>query len=151
LQQFASLASDGDDNDERDDDGFDEEGDDDEVPVSNGMVDDAVTRLLGMGAEYVLMTGAGDHGPQLVNILYGAEGVVRTDAWERLPGQYLGARSTLGAALAAALAHGMDVPEAAREAQEFTWQALSGAYRPGMGLALPDRFFWARTADEDAE
>lgn len=146
LQQFASLACDGDDIDERD-----EDEDASEASAGGGIVDDAVTRLLAMGAECVLMTGADDHGPQLVNILFGAEGVVRTDAWERLPGQYLGARSTLGAALAAALAHGMEVPEAAREAQEFTWQALAGAYRPGMGLALPDRFFWARAADEDAE
>ena len=52
---------------------------------------------------------------------------------------------------AAALAHGMTLPEAIREAQEFTQQALRYAYRPGMGLALPDRFFWARgkgAADE---
>ena len=117
---------------------------DDDEDVS---LDDAVAHLLALGAGHVLLTGAGEPGAQVINILMGAEGVVRTDAWERLPGRYLGAGATLAGALVAALAHGMEVPEAVREAQEFTWQALSGAYRPGMGLALPDRFFWARAGE----
>lgn len=109
--------------------------------------EDAVARLLALGVGYVLLTGASEPGPQVVNVLVGPDGVVRTDAWERLPERYLGAGATLAAAVAAALAHGMEVPEAVREAQEFTWQALSAAYRPGMGMALPDRFFWARGGD----
>lgn len=108
---------------------------------------DAVARLLALGVQYVLLTGASEPGPQVVNVLVGPGGVVRTDAWERLPNRYLGAGATLSAALAAALAHGMEVPEAVREAQEFTWQSLAAAYRPGMGMALPDRFFWARPAE----
>ncbi|NMG55123.1 bifunctional hydroxymethylpyrimidine kinase/phosphomethylpyrimidine kinase [Aromatoleum aromaticum] len=113
------------------------------------VLEDAVAHLLELGLEYVLLTGAGEPGPQVVNILMGAGGVVRTDAWERLPGRFLGAGATLAGAVAAALAHGMEVPEAVREAQEFTFQALTGAYRPGMGLALPDRFFWARPEERD--
>lgn len=112
-------------------------------------VEEAVARLIGLGLGHVLLTGGGEAGPQVVNVLIGPQGVVRTDAWERLPGRYLGAGATLAAALAAALAHGMEVPEAAREAQEFTWQALASAYRPGMGRAVPDRLFWAR--DEEAK
>ncbi|MCC4115410.1 hydroxymethylpyrimidine/phosphomethylpyrimidine kinase [Aromatoleum toluclasticum] len=110
---------------------------------------DAIARVLGRGVEYVLLTGAGEPGPQLINVLVGREGVVRTDAWERLPGRFLGAGATLAAALVGALAHGMTVAEAVREAQEFTWQALSGGYRPGMGMAIPDRFFWARANEDD--
>ncbi len=106
--------------------------------------DEALSRLLDRGAEYILFTRGGEHGPQVVNSLIGHEGVVRTDAWPRLPGRFLGAGATLAAAAAAALAHGMALPEAVREAQEFTQQALRHAYRPGMGRALPDRFFWAR-------
>ena len=34
--------------------------------------------------------------------------------------------------------------EAVREAQDYTWNALRKAYRPGMGQYLPDRRFWAR-------
>ena len=46
------------------------------------------------------------------------------------------------------LANGIPLSEAAREAQEYTWQALAKAYRPGMGQYIPDRLFWAR---EDKE
>jgi hydroxymethylpyrimidine/phosphomethylpyrimidine kinase len=46
------------------------------------------------------------------------------------------------------LANGIEVPEAVREAQDYTWQALRAAFRPGMGQYIPDRFFWARTVDE---
>lgn len=111
---------------------------------SGGSVDECASRLLGLGVDYVLMTGASEPAAQVVNVLFGAQGRVRTDTWERLPGRFLGARATLSSALAAALAHGMDVREAVREAQEFTYQALTSAYRPGMGLAIPDRLFWAR-------
>jgi hydroxymethylpyrimidine/phosphomethylpyrimidine kinase len=54
----------------------------------------------------------------------------------------------MAAAAAAGLAHGMAMPEAVREAQEFTQQALRHAYLPGMGRAIPDRFFWARGKGE---
>ena len=134
--------------------GEDEAGDDDaegdEVADDPG-IDEALTRLLGGGTEFILLTGGGEHGPQVVNTLFGHEGVVRTDAWPRLPGRHLGAGTTLAAAVVAAIAHGMALPEAVREAQEFTQQALRHAYRAGMGRALPDRFFWARgKGDDDA-
>ena len=107
-------------------------------------MDDALAQVLAGGTEYILLTGGGEHGPQVVNSLIGQAGSVRTDTWPRLGERFLGAGTTLAAAAAAALAHGMALPEAVREAQEFTQQALRYAYRPGMGLALPDRFFWAR-------
>ena len=64
------------------------------------------------------------------------------------PGSYHGSGCTLASAIAAMLANGLELPEAVREAQEYTWQALKKAYRPGMGQFLPDRLFWAR---EEAE
>jgi hydroxymethylpyrimidine/phosphomethylpyrimidine kinase len=100
--------------------------------------------LIERGCEFVLVTGAAEPGREVVNTLYGRDGVVRTDAWPRLPGAFLGAGGTLAAALAAMLANGLDLPEAVREAQEYTWQTLQRAYRPGMGRFLPDRLFWAR-------
>ena len=72
---------------------------------------------------------------------------MRTDAGPRPAAPCLGAGTTLAAAAVAAMAHGMELPEAVREAQEFTRQALRHAYRAGMGRALPDRFFWARGKD----
>jgi hydroxymethylpyrimidine/phosphomethylpyrimidine kinase len=101
-------------------------------------------RLIVMGAEFVLVTGTHEATPNVVNTLYGKSGVVRTDAWARLPGSYHGSGCTLASAIAAMLANGLDLPEAVREAQEYTWQTLRKAYRPGMGQFLPDRLFWAR-------
>ena len=133
-----------------DDDGDDgDEGDEADEAEDDPGIDEALARLLGGGTEFILLTGGGEHGPQVVNTLFGHEGVVRTDAWPRLPGRHLGAGTTLTAAAVAAIAHGMALPEAVREAQEFTQQALRHAYRAGMGRALPDRFFWARGKGED--
>jgi len=106
-------------------------------------------RLIEMGCEYVLITGTHEPTAQVVNTLYGKSGVVRTDQWERLPGSYHGSGCTLAAAIAAMLANGLELSEAVREAQDYTWHTLAKAYRPGMGQFLPDRLFWAR--DEDAE
>src|SRR5438128_888440 len=82
------------------------------------------------------------------NIAAIAEVVVRSDSWERLPGSYRGSGCTLAAAIAATLANGLELPEAVREAQEYTWQTLNAGFRPGMGQYIPDRFFWAREMDE---
>jgi hydroxymethylpyrimidine/phosphomethylpyrimidine kinase len=102
------------------------------------------TRLLEAGCEYVLVTGTHEPGEQVVNILYERGGVVREDRWPRLPGSYHGSGCTLASAIAAALANGLGVPEAVREAQEYTWQALAAGFRTGAGQLIPDRFFWAR-------
>lgn len=96
------------------------------------------------GSEYVLITGAHEPGSEVINTLYDSGGVVREDRWPRLPGSFHGSGCTLAAAIAAALAHGLALPEAARDAQEFTWQTLASGFRPGAGQAIPDRFFWAR-------
>src|SRR6266853_346786 len=117
--------------------------DDDELALPS-----AAEKLLGLGCEYVLITGTHENTPQVVNTLYGPEGVVRSDSWERLPGSYHGSGCTLAAAIAATLANGLELPEAVREAQEYTWQTLNAGFRPGMGQYIPDRFFWAREMDE---
>lgn len=131
------------------DEGEDEDDDDD--PQLQTHREDDIARLIGYGAEYILLTGAGDPGPKLMNTLFGAQGRIRSDTWQRFGGHYLGARATLAAAISAALAHDMEMAEACREAQEFVWQALSRGYQIGMGLTLPDRMFWARDGgiDED--
>jgi hydroxymethylpyrimidine/phosphomethylpyrimidine kinase len=106
-------------------------------------------KILAFGSEFVLITGTHENTPKVVNTLYGAQGVVRSDSWERLPGSFHGSGCTLAAAIAATLANGLEIPEAVREAQEYTWQSLNAAFRPGMGQHIPDRFFWARETDED--
>ena len=107
-------------------------------------------RLLDTGCEYVLVTGTHDTSTaDVVNTLYHRGGVLRADNWQRLPGSFHGSGCTLASALAANLARGLDIGDAVYEAQEYTWQALSHAFRPGMGQHLPDRLFWAR--EDDAE
>jgi hydroxymethylpyrimidine/phosphomethylpyrimidine kinase len=118
--------------------------DDDEPPLAV-----CAQRLIEAGCEHVLVTGTHEPTPQVVNTLYAKNGIVRSDSWERLPGSYHGSGCTLASAIAAMLANGLDLPEAVREAQEYTWNALAKAYRPGMGQFLPDRLFWAR--DEASE
>ena len=103
-----------------------------------------VATLLEAGCEYVLVTGTHEPGDQVVNTLYDRSGVVRQDRWPRLPGSYHGSGCTLASAIAAALANGSGVPEAVRDAQEYTWQALAAGFRSGAGQFIPDRFFWAR-------
>jgi hydroxymethylpyrimidine/phosphomethylpyrimidine kinase len=105
-------------------------------------------RLIDTGCEYVLITGTHEATAEVINTLYAKSGVVRTDTWPRLPGRFHGAGGTLAAAIAAMLANGIDIAEAVREAQDYTWQTLKKAYRPGMGQLLPDRLFWARDDSE---
>lgn len=112
-------------------------------------LEDCAKRILEMGCEYVLITGTHENTPQVVNTLYGQQGVIRSDSWERLPGTYHGSGCTLASAIAATLANGLDIPEAVHEAQEYTWQTLNAGFRPGMGQHIPDRFFWAREAEDD--
>lgn len=100
-----------------------------------------VKRLLELGCRYVLVTGTHEDRSEVLNRLYDARGLVREDRWQRLPGSYHGSGCTLASALAAQLAKGHAVPQAAREAQEYTWQALAAALRTGAGQPIPNRFF----------
>jgi hydroxymethylpyrimidine/phosphomethylpyrimidine kinase len=108
-------------------------------------------RLLAMGCEYVLITGTHEQTLKVTNTLYNEGGVVRSDHWERLSGIYHGSGCTLASSIAALLAQNVAVPEAVKEAQEYTWQTLSSGFRPGMGQHIPDRLFWARGGDEDED
>jgi hydroxymethylpyrimidine/phosphomethylpyrimidine kinase len=97
--------------------------------------------LTQLGCKYVLVTGTHEAGAQITNTLYDAGGKLREDAWPRLPGEYHGSGCTLASALAALLAKGLTVPEAAQAAQAYTWKTLEAGFRPGGGQHLPDRFF----------
>jgi hydroxymethylpyrimidine/phosphomethylpyrimidine kinase len=120
------------------------ETDDDDEPLLSV----CAQRLIETGCEFVLITGTHEPTIQVVNTLYAKSGVVRADNWQRLPGNYHGSGCTLASAIAAMLANGLDLPEAVREAQDYTWHTLQKAYRPGMGQLLPDRLFWAREDEE---
>ena len=126
--------------------------------IQHTSLDESAMRLLEMGCEYVLITGTHERSMDVMNSLYGssasgAGGLIKAYHWERLVGSYHGSGCTLTSAIAACLAHGLSMEEAIQEAQEYTWQTLKNAFRPGMGQFIPDRFFWARDevdADEQS-
>ncbi len=98
--------------------------------------------LQNKGAQHVLITGTHENSEQVHNRLFMPNNLSETFTWERLPHSYHGSGCTLASAIAALLAQGLDVFTAVNEAQEFTWQALAAAYRPGQGQFHPDRLFW---------
>jgi len=122
--------------------------DEDETPPD---LAECARRILDTGCEYVLITGTHVQTDEVINTLYSFTGVERTDAWPRLPGSYHGSGCTLASAIAATIANGVEIQEAVRDAQEFTWQTLKHAFHPGMGQYIPDRLFWARDEDNDTE
>jgi len=124
---------------------------DEDSEVDRPNLDECARRLSEAGSEFVLITGTHENTEQVVNSLYDEKGLIRSDKWQRLPGSYHGSGCTLASAIAANLAHGMDLVEAVKDAQEYTWQALAAGFRPGMGQFIPDRFFWAREIAEHSE
>ncbi|MES2075031.1 MAG: bifunctional hydroxymethylpyrimidine kinase/phosphomethylpyrimidine kinase, partial [Pseudomonadota bacterium] len=113
-----------------------------------------VEHLLALGCEFVLVTGTHAGSQQgetaapntLANTLFGADGVISHDAWQHMPGPFLGAGGTLSAAITAFMARGSDVPDAVKAAQEYTVGALAHAQRYGMGKFIPNRFFHMQQA-----
>lgn len=102
---------------------------------------DCAARLIALGCRTVLVTGTHENTEQVVNTLYGAEGCLCRDVWDRLPGEYHGSGCTLASAIAAGLAHGLPLAEAVRAGQDYTWRALAAGFRAGKGQFIPDRFF----------
>ncbi len=150
LEARRLVESDGDDADDEGEagkegpEGQEGQGDEQELGLA-----ECASRILSLGCSYVLITGTHESSVDVVNTLYGDEGVIRRDSWKRLPGSFHGSGCTLASAIAAALANGLDLAEAVHEAQEYTWQALAAGFRPGMGQFLPDRFFWAREVERE--
>ena len=100
--------------------------------------DAAALELLALGCPNVLLTGAHEAGPEVVNHWYAAGGR-RAYRWPRLPASYHGSGCTLAAAVAAGLARGLDLEASIAVAQRFTWDALRRGVRPGRGQHLPYR------------
>lgn len=124
---------------------YDDESDD----IERASLDESAQRLLSMGCEYVLVTGTHERTQEVVNTIYGENGLIKSYSWERLPDSYHGSGCTLTSAIAACIAHGLPMEEALLEAQEYTWKTLKYGFRPGMGQHIPDRLFWARDEEED--
>lgn len=98
---------------------------------------------------YVLVTGMAQAGDFLDNALASPETVLGSSKFELFDAEFVGAGETLSAALAALLAVGDDLGQAAQEALEYMDHCLGSAFRPGMGRLIPDRMFWAQPDDEE--
>lgn len=103
---------------------------------------DCAERLLQGGVANVLITGSHEDSPQVHNQLFRRDQPSETFSWQRLPHSYHGSGCTLASAIAALLAHGLDVFTAVNEAQDYTWNTLAAGYHPGHGQFNPDRLFW---------
>lgn len=111
----------------------------------------AMPALRELGCDWILVTGTHNHTPEVINRLYGEEGEAASYRWERLAAGYHGSGCTLSAALAGLLAQGLSVPDAAMQAQEYTWRSLRHGYRLGMGQSHPNRLFWVEDEPESPD
>lgn len=107
-------------------------------------LDAGASALLDAGCDHILLTGTHAESSNVVNTLYTPHHEPQIFEWPRLPNEYHGSGCTLSASLAGYLAHGFEITEAARRAQQFTWEALNAGDRPGFGQWLPNRSYWNR-------
>ncbi len=105
-------------------------------------LNDCGLTLVNMGCDYVLITGTHEQSTVVKNQLFQTNEEPETFRWDRLEHSYHGSGCTLASSIAALMAHGLDPFAAISEAQEYTWNSLAAAYRPGKGQMNPQRFFW---------
>lgn len=110
-------------------------------PGAEGGLEADVAELTARGCQYVLATCTAGSGNKRANTLFDRDGGMTSFDWQHLPGPFVGAGCTLSGALVACMARGMDVFDALRAAQEFTYGALLHAQRFGMGKLVPNRFY----------
>jgi len=105
-----------------------------------------------MGVPYTLVTGIVLPDQYIDNVLATPQAVLASEKFERFEATFTGAGDTLSAALAALVASGSDLNNAATEALAYLDRCLDAGFRPGMGNVVPDRLFWAQPeGDEPGE
>jgi hydroxymethylpyrimidine/phosphomethylpyrimidine kinase len=104
-------------------------------------LDECGLKLLNLGCEYVLMTGADEAVDSVENQLFHVSHR-ENYTWAKLPETYHGSGCTLASSIASLLALGVEPKQAINDAQEYTWQSLKSGYRTGAGQMNPNRFFW---------
>lgn len=112
-------------------------------------LDACAQELMELGSKYILITGAHENTPNVINNLYSESQLLESYAWDRLPGAFHGSGCTLAAAIAGLLSQGLPPTSAILEAQEFAWETLNNSYRVGMGQSIPNRLFWAHGEDDE--
>ena len=109
-----------------------------------GSVAAAAGQLVSSGCGYVLVTGADETTPRVVNRFYGPKGLIESFEWPRVEGVFHGSGCTLAAAVAAGLARGLAPREAVAAAQKFTHDAIASGFGIGSGQLVPNRLHQLR-------
>ncbi|MFQ5921111.1 MAG: bifunctional hydroxymethylpyrimidine kinase/phosphomethylpyrimidine kinase [Nitrososphaerales archaeon] len=103
-------------------------------------VDDATAaarRIAELGADTVIVKGGHMRGAYSIDILYRGKGFVELREEKIRTGTLHGAGSIFSAAIAAEMAKGRNVVDAARIANQFTRRAIMNARKVGKGLRIP--------------
>lgn len=114
-----------------------------ELAQQGDTLDACAQEIVECGCEHALITGTRRDHATYENSLYNHRGLVRRFAWPRLSQFCHGSGATLSAAIAAYLAHGLQLAEAVAQGQKFTWNSLRSSRRLGMGHSIPNRLHWA--------
>jgi hydroxymethylpyrimidine/phosphomethylpyrimidine kinase len=112
----------------------------------------AAERILQMGASAVIVTGGHLPGDDVVDLVHDGDACTELVVHRTgLPGgrRVHGTGCTHASALAAGLACGMPLVEAAARAQTYVAGAIAHAFTPGRGAALLDHFWQHRAATQD--
>jgi len=96
-------------------------------------------RLLGLGAQQVLIKGGHDSDENQVVNHWFTHGDSHSWTWERLPGAFHGSGCTLASAIAGLLANGKDLLGALGLAQQYSHQVLASSYQIADGQRIPNR------------
>ncbi len=103
-----------------------------------------VAELAALGCGHVLVTGVGGGDGARTDNLYDRDGQVAGLPWrQHLPGPFVGAGTTLSAALAAGMARSATAADALAAARGYVDGALANACRFGMGRLIPNKLFRA--------
>ncbi len=116
-----------------------------ELAPQGDTLDACAQQIVGYGCEHALITGTRRDQHCYENSLYNRRGLVRRFSWPRLSQFSHGSGATLAAAIAAYLAHGLQLPDAVAQGQKFTWECLRHSRRLGMGHCIPNRLHWANS------
>jgi len=109
------------------------------VPTK-GTLEFKARQLIKLGCKAVLVTGTHNQKHTVKNLLFTdlvSEPLV--NRWQRLEGEFHGSGCTLASALAALLARGEALTQAAVKAQDYTWHSLEKALKLTEGQLLPLR------------
>lgn len=106
-------------------------------------LDACAQAILETGCRYVLISGTRRSSTDYESCLYGINFATKHYHWPRIPQVSHGCGATLAASIAAYLAHGFRIEDAAEQGQRFAWNALASSRQLGMGKRVPNRMHWA--------